>query len=124
MPYRVRSLPRDPDRANRFRAAVKEHGKLIYNGAGFFLAMAMADKAIWGYDSLAELLQQKIPRGKNELPLRYREDSLHRPFLRKCTKAHNITEELMPMSTFYEIFEKMLQNAGYIASASIHAIRR
>jgi hypothetical protein len=43
---------------------------LIWNDAAFFLPMAIADKALWGYDSLDDLQRQKIPPGDDELPLK------------------------------------------------------
>jgi hypothetical protein len=114
----------DPDCEYRCGAVTNEHNKFIYNGAGFFLTMAIADKAIWGFESLRELQEQKIPPGQNELKLRYRESAADRPIIRKCTKANGVTEEPMPKSAFTAIFNKTLQNAGYLCSTSVHAIRR
>ena len=72
---------------------------LIWNDAAFFLPMAIADKALWGYDSLNDLQRQKIPPGDDVLPLRWDEAALDRPVLRKRTKADGVTEERMPNST-------------------------
>jgi hypothetical protein len=46
-----------PGRANRkglysFGSAAKEHPKLLYNSTAYFLAMAIADNALFGIDSL------------------------------------------------------------------------
>ena len=37
---------------SRFGAGAKEHKRLFYNDAGFLLALAFADDALFGYDSL------------------------------------------------------------------------
>jgi hypothetical protein len=97
---------------------------LIWNDAAFFLPMAIADKALWGYDSLDDLQRQKIPPGDDVLPLRWDEAALDRPVLRKCTKADGVTEERMPKAAFVDIYKTSLRNSGYPTTASIHAIRR
>lgn len=38
-----------------FGAAAKEHKRLFYNDASFLLAMAIADGALFGYDSLDDI---------------------------------------------------------------------
>jgi hypothetical protein len=86
--------------------------------------MVFNDKALWGYDSIEELLKQKIPAGEDVLPLRWDDSVLDRPILRKWTKAGGISDEPMPESAFTAIFKSTLQNAGYLTSTSVHAIRR
>jgi Protein of unknown function (DUF3435) len=97
---------------------------LIWNDAGFLIPMAIADNALWGFDSLEDLLKQKIPAGDNELPLRWDASVLDRPILRKCTKADGVTDQPMSQSAFRKILKSTLQNASYLTSTSIHAIRR
>ena len=46
-----------------FGSAGKEHPKLIYNSVAYFLAMAIADKALYGIESLEDLLKREIPAG-------------------------------------------------------------
>ena len=107
-----------------FGAAVKEHGKLFYNDAGFLLAMAIADGAIFGYESLEDIRQQEIPAGEDELILRFKDSVLEQPVLRQCTKTGGVSNEPMPKSSFTAILKSTLTNAGYLAGPSIHAIRR
>lgn len=38
-----------------FGVAAKEHEKLFYNDAGFLLAVAIADDALFGYESLEDV---------------------------------------------------------------------
>lgn len=40
---------------NRFGAVAKEHRKLFYHDAGFFLAIAIADDTLFGYTSLEDV---------------------------------------------------------------------
>jgi hypothetical protein len=54
-----------------FNSAGKEHGKFIYNDAAFLLAMAIADGALFGYETLDDLQRQEISAGENEIPLRF-----------------------------------------------------
>jgi hypothetical protein len=60
---------RDPENVV-FNTAGREHEKFIYNDAAFLLVMAIADGALFGYETLDDLQMQEIPEGENELPLR------------------------------------------------------
>lgn len=86
--------------------------------------MAIADGALFGYDTFADLQDQEIPAGENELVLRFKDSALDKPILHSCTKADGITDEPMPRSAFTGILRNTLRNAGYLCSTSIHAIRR
>jgi Protein of unknown function (DUF3435) len=89
-----------------------------------FVAMAVADNALFGYSSLEDLRKQKIPAGQDELVLRFKDSALNRPILRKCTKTSGVVDEPMPKSLFTGIFKIILTNAGYFCGTTIHAIRR
>ncbi|MCJ1474750.1 hypothetical protein MMC13_003410 [Lambiella insularis] len=112
------------DAGTSFRAAAKEHKCLFYNDAGFLLAIAIADGALFGYDTLDDIRRQQIPSGENELLLRFKDSSLSQPMLRKCTKTGGVTHEPIPKSSFTSIFKSAMTNAGYFCGLSIHAIRR
>ena len=114
---------RDPENIV-FGTAGREHTKFVYDDAAFLLSMAILDKALYGYETLADLRTQKIPPGANELVLRFHDSILDKPVLRKCTKAHGVSDEPMSKTAFTEIFHSTLRNAGYICATSIHAIRR
>lgn len=107
-----------------FGAAAKDHERLFYNDAGFLLAMAIADDAIFGYESLDDVRAQEIPLGKDELELRFKEPALGPPILRKCTKTGGVTDDPVPKTSFTTILKSTLTNAGYFFGPSIHAIRR
>jgi len=117
-------LSADGEALFSFGAAAKEHEKLFYNDAGFLLAMAIADGALFGYESLEDVRAQEIPSGQDELILRFKDSALERPILRKCTKTGGVTDDPMPKSSFTAIFKSTLTNTGYICGPSIHAMRR
>ena len=114
---------RDPENVV-FNTAGREHEKFIYNDAAFLLVMAIADGALFGFETLDNLQKQEIPVGENELPLRFEESALNQPILRKCTKAKGVMDEPMPRFAFVAIFRTILRIAGYLCATSIHAIRR
>jgi Protein of unknown function (DUF3435) len=110
---------RDP-KSVVFNSAGREHVKFIYNDAAFLLVIAIADSALFGYETLNGLRKQEIPVGENELPLRFKESALNQPILRKCTKVKGVMDEPMPRFAFIAIFR--LRTAGYLCRASLHAI--
>jgi Protein of unknown function (DUF3435) len=86
--------------------------------------LAIRDKVLFGYKSLDDLLEQKIPLGQNELPLRFNDDALDRFIFRRWTLADGITKDKMPKSTFLDIKNRLMRKAGYLCGNSMHAIRR
>ena len=86
--------------------------------------MAIADGALFGYETLEDVRRQEVPPGKDEVILRFEDSALGRPILRKCTKTGGATKDPMPKSAFTSIFKSTLTNAGYFCGLSIHAIRR
>jgi Protein of unknown function (DUF3435) len=94
---------RDPENIV-FSTVLREHDKFIYDDVSFLLTMAFADKALCGFDKMADLQEQQIPEGQSELVLRWRESALNKPILRRCKKAGGATDEPMPRSAFSQIF--------------------
>lgn len=64
------------------------------------LTLTITDKALFGYNSLDNLLEQEIPESQDELPLRFNDDALDRFIFRRWTLADGITEDKMPKSAF------------------------
>ena len=116
----VPALHRGPRCANgrplRSFGSVGKHHTLLYNSAVYFLALAIADKALLHIESLEDLL------GQGEMDLIFKDSVLDLPILRKCTKWKGTTEEPMPKHAFTQILRAMLRKAGYFARATIHAI--
>jgi hypothetical protein len=77
---------RDPENIV-FGSASREHEKFIYTDAAFLLAMAVADGALFGFESLDDLQRKEIPIGEDQLILRFKELALNQPILRRCTKT-------------------------------------
>jgi len=96
----------------------------LYNDGALLLAMAIADKALFGFNSMEDLWRQKIPTGEDELPLRWNESVNDLPILRKATINDGVTKERMSKSMFSRIHSSTLRNAGYFCGSSIHSIRR
>jgi len=68
-----------------FGSTGKEHPKRIYNCTAYFLAMAVANNALFGIESLEDLQKLEILAGEEELSLSFKESALDRPILRKCS---------------------------------------
>jgi hypothetical protein len=85
--------------------------------------MAISDNALFGIESLENLLKMEIPAGQDEINLFFKEEVRDLPILRKCTKEKGTTEEIMPKDAFRRIFRAVMK-AGYICGTSIHAVRR
>ncbi|KAI9767321.1 MAG: hypothetical protein M1840_005730 [Geoglossum simile] len=66
--YKVKNN-RDPNNIS-FGAAGREHVKLLYNDSTLLLAMAIADEALFGFNSMEDLWRQEIPQGEDEVSLR------------------------------------------------------
>lgn len=108
----------------RYGAAAKEHQRLFYNEAGFLLMLALADGALFGYDTIDDFRQTVIPDGDDQVILRFKDSALDLLVCRKCTKSSGVTDDLMSQSTFRAIVQSTLVNAGYFWNLAIHAIRR
>jgi hypothetical protein len=107
-----------------YGTAAKEHPKLLYNSTAYFIAMAIADNALFGIESLEDLQAFEIPTGEEGLILSFKESALERPILRQCTKEKGTTEKKMSEDAFLRIFRAVKQKEGYFDGASIHAVRR
>ncbi|KAN0085538.1 AdoMet-dependent rRNA methyltransferase [Elaphomyces granulatus] len=114
---------RDPEHIS-FGAAGKQHAKLLYNDGAFLLPMAIADKALFGFNSVDDLWRQESITVENELPLRWNKSVEDLPILRNVTMEEGVTEDPMSKWTLLRIFRSTLRNAGYFCGSSIHQIRR
>jgi hypothetical protein len=108
-----------------FDAPAKDHVEFIWNDAGLLLALAIADGAIYGFETMEDLRSQKIPNHMDGLFLRIKPQIQHRHVLHCCTKSGGITDEPMSRSRIMSIFERSWENAGHLLNtATIHSIRR
>jgi hypothetical protein len=109
---------------NSFGTAGKESPKPLYNDSVLLLALAFADKALFGYDCLGDFWTQEIPSGENEVILRWKDEAMHRPILRNATKSGGVSEKEWRKHSFKSIYRSLLDVEGYTCDASIHMIRR
>jgi len=87
-------------------------------------ALAIADHAIWGVNTLDDLWQLRIPNGNNELPLRWNDSVMHLPILRNATIRDGVTNEPLLKRNFDRILKLVLNHSGFFAPAIVHTIRR
>jgi hypothetical protein len=102
----------------------KENPTLLYSDSPLLQAMAFADGAIFGYDSLDDLWDQQVPANQNELPLRWKDSALEQPILRNVHQAHGVLDVAWLQSAFTTILRALLDICGYFCEAAIHMIRR
>ena len=72
----------------------------MHNEAAFFLAIAFADSALFGFKTPDDLQRKEIPAGDDILNLRFNDLFLSKPILRKCSMAGGVTDGAMPKAAF------------------------
>lgn len=65
-----------------------------------------------------------IPDGDDAVRLRWKDEVLQLPILRKATKTDGVTNQPLPKTMFESILKSVLNLSGYFGTATIHAIRR
>ncbi|GMG35954.1 unnamed protein product [Aspergillus oryzae] len=103
----------------RFGTAIWDCDEPIYSGGLFLLALALADNALYGYSSLEEVFEQRIPEGQDELVLRWNEDAKNRCIVRKVT-ATGVSEDPLIKEMYAADFRKILANACYFKSKNVY----
>jgi hypothetical protein len=97
----------------------------MYNTTGFLLALALADHALFGIESLDDLQQQQILEGDTEKIYRWNDDALDLPIVRAISKDGTVLKTKLSESTFRDAFKQVLALAGYFGVApSPHQLRR
>ena len=109
---------------SRFGASTSQHGTLLHDDTQFLLALAIADHAIWGVNTLDDLWQLRIPDGEDELLLRWNDSVMDLPILRNATMRDGVTNEPLLKRTFDRIVKDVLNHSGFFGHATVHAIRR
>ncbi|KAL6714267.1 hypothetical protein ACLMJK_007690 [Lecanora helva] len=114
---------RDPE-YTVFGASTSQHRELQHDDTQFLIALAIADKAIFGINSVEDLWDLEIPQGADELPLRWNKDVENLPVLRKATMKGGVSKQPLPKSTFEQILKTVLKRSGYFGVVTIYVIRR
>ena len=86
--------------------------------------MALADEALFGYETWQDLWEQVIPDGHSHVKIRWRESKMNKPILRKVLADGTMTDDMMSRWTFERIFRQLLLNEGYTTRGGVHQIRR
>lgn len=90
----------------------------------YLLALALADKAFYGIDSLEDLWQLQIPPNDSKLILRWKDSANFLPILRNATKDEGVSTEPLSRSTFQCIVKSVLKASGFFGAATVHSTRR
>ncbi|KAI2844070.1 hypothetical protein CBS12448_9977 [Aspergillus niger] len=106
-----------------FGTAIWDCDEPIYSGALYLLGMALADNALFGFSSAAEVFEQRIPEGEDELVLRWNDEARDRCIVRG-TSASGVSEDPWTKERYHEGLSRCLANAGYFVTATTHAMRR
>ena len=104
--------------------AVYEHPLLKFDCTGFLLQMAFRDGILTGFDTPAQLWEQRVPEGEPLLELRKHPSKLDLPVLRTVTRHGGLSDRMLDESTFRYYFQQMIRNAGYYGVLTVHALRR
>jgi hypothetical protein len=107
----------------RFGIPIWDQDTPTFAGALHLLALALADNAIFGYSSADEIWQQSIPPGENELRLQWNKEAENRCIVRGITATED-SEAAMTKAQFHNDFRRVMNNADYFKTATIHAVRR
>ncbi len=68
-----------------YGASTSQYSIPLYDDTQYLLALALADNAIWGIESLDDLWQLQILKDDDELPLRWKDSVRSLPILRNAT---------------------------------------
>ena len=74
--------------------------------------------------SPAQLWRQRVPEGDALLELRMKRSKLELPVLRTVTRTDGLSDRMLDDSTFRYYFQRIVSNAGYYGTLTIHALRR
>ena len=105
-------------------ASTSQHGKLLYDDTQYLLALAIADHAIYGIDTVDDFWNLQISPDQNELPLRWNEGVNGLPILRNASMAAGITKEPLSKATFDKFLKEVLRLSGYFGNTIVYVIRR
>ncbi|KAL4982106.1 hypothetical protein BDW68DRAFT_192433 [Aspergillus falconensis] len=101
-----------PSAKDKFTKGLHYKDTPIFAGILHLLALALADNAIFGYSSADKIWQQRIPP-----------EAENRCIVRGITATKD-SEAAMTKAQFHNDFRRVMNNADYFKTATIHAVRR
>ena len=105
--------------SDSFGSSTSQHCKLLHDDTQYLLALAIADKAIYGVNSVEEFWELQIPSDQDELPLRWNAEVENLPVLRNATMNHIVSEEPLPKNSFDKILKAILKLSGYFGHPTV-----
>lgn len=103
---------------------IYEHSLVKFDYTGFLLHMVFRDSILLGFDTPAQLWEQRVPESEPLLELRKDPSQLDLPVLRTVTRRRGLSDRMLDESTFRYYFQQMIRNAGYYGVLTIYALRR
>lgn len=94
----------------------------MYNGLMFFFALAIADNAIKGYDTLDALMKARLPEGRDSWELEWKEEALELPVLRMASAKGVDKSKALTYAALWNQIVPLGYEIGYRDSLKIHAI--
>ncbi|KAI3557141.1 hypothetical protein CABS02_02692 [Colletotrichum abscissum] len=115
---------RNPENS-KFGTPGQDHPVLRHNVAALLMVLALADRALFGYESLEDLWDQDILSGDAFHVFRWKEDVLDLPIIRGFARDGTDLKKPLTSAVFRKDFQSSLELANYVGVApSIHQIRR
>ncbi|KFY20825.1 hypothetical protein V491_03396, partial [Pseudogymnoascus sp. VKM F-3775] len=96
---------------------------LQYNGIMFFFAIAAADKALKGYETLDDLMRARLPRGRDSWTLEWKDDTCERPVLRMAYASGVYETRALTFAALQDQIVSLGKCIGYRDNMKVHAIR-
>jgi hypothetical protein len=89
----------------------------------FFFALAIADNAIKGYETLDKLMKARLPEGKDSWELRWNKEALELPVLRMASAKGVDKIRALTYAALWNQIVPLGYEEGYRDALKIHAIR-
>jgi hypothetical protein len=93
----------------------------MYNGLMFFFALAIANNAIKGYDTLDALMKARLLEGRDSWELKWKEEALELPILWMASKGVDKIRALT-YATLWNQIVPLSYEISYRDPLKIHAI--
>ncbi|KFY57135.1 hypothetical protein V496_06525 [Pseudogymnoascus sp. VKM F-4515 (FW-2607)] len=111
------------DENENLHIILKSEHRLMYNGLMFFFALAIADNAIKGYDTLDALMKARLPEGRDSWELEWKEEARELPVLRMASAKGVDKIRALTYAALWNQVVPLGYEIGYRDSLKIHAIR-
>jgi hypothetical protein len=108
---------------NSLHVILKSKNRLLYNGLMFFFALAIADNALKGYETLDDLMKARLPEGRDSWELQWEEEARGLPVLRMASANGVDKSRALTYAALWNQIVPLGYEIGCRDSLKIHAIR-